>query len=119
MESQLAWGDPDDPLPWDQGRRRGGPSISFPRSTEPVSNGGPLPRTPGLTVCSVEDFIALECFAGRPQELADIANLIGVRPDLSSPALRVSGAYGLSEDFFLFWPPLIPAGKIPRPVCKA
>jgi hypothetical protein len=106
IESQLTWGDPDDPLPWVIRGEVGGvsfdilPQIAGTR----VERGTFLPDL-GITVCSVEDFIALKCFAGGPQDLADIANLIGVRSDLRSIALQVAGVYGLSERLLPFLAP--------------
>ena len=106
VESQLTWGDPDDPLPWViRGEVGGVPFDILPQvAGTRVDRGTFLPDL-GITVCSVEDFIALKCFAGGPQDLADIANLIGVRPDLRTSALRVAGAYGLSERLLSFLAP--------------
>ena len=45
------------------------------------------------------------CDAGGPQDLVDIANLVGVRPDLREEALRIAGIYGQASALVSFLKP--------------
>ena len=100
------WGDPGDSRPWVvRGEIEGVrfdilPQIAGTR----VERGTPLPGL-GVRVCSVSDFIALTCYAGGPQDLMDVANLISVRPDLREEALQIAGDSGISHRLLPFLKP--------------
>lgn len=49
----------------------------------------------GLTVCSLKDLIVLKCYAGGPQDLRDVANLVEVRPDIRSATLILAKEHGV------------------------
>lgn len=121
IESQLTWGDPDVPLPWViRGELGGVPFDILPQvAGTRVERGTFLPDL-GITVCSVEDFIALKCFAGGGPRISRISRTSLVSDPISGllpfgwpePMVSPSG-------FFLFWPPLIPAGRASRSVRTA
>ena len=106
IECLLIQGDQEDPLPWVvRGEIEGVRFDILPQvSGTRVERGIVLPDL-GLRICDVSDFIALKCYAGGPQDLVDIANLVGVRPDLREEALRIAGIYGQASALVSFLKP--------------
>ena len=94
--SEIRSGEVGDPLPWViVGYAEDIKFDILPQMVNTQVKNGVFIEELGLTVCSLKDLIALKCYAGGPQDLLDVANLVEVRPDIRSATLILAKEHGV------------------------
>jgi hypothetical protein len=96
ISSEMRRGEVGNPLPWViVGYAEDIKFDILPQMVNTQVKNGVFIEEFGLTVCSPKDLIALKCYAGCPQDLLDVANLLKVRPDMRSATLILAEDHGV------------------------
>lgn len=98
ISSEMRPGEVGDPLPWVVvGYAEDIKFDILPQMASTRVRHGVFIENLGLTVCSLKDLIALKCYAGGPQDLLDVANLLKVRPEIYSEAMILAEEHGVLD----------------------
>jgi hypothetical protein len=88
IKSEVRFGEHGDPLPWVVCGYIGDVRFDIiPQIANTKVERALLIESFGSSICSLEDLVALKCYAGGPQDLLDVANLVKTCPDIYETAL--------------------------------
>lgn len=95
---KLNFGEPGDPLPWVVSGYVDGVKFDIiPQVAHSSVEKGISIEDFGLSICSLEDLVSLKCYAGGPQDLLDVANLVRVRPEIREAVLSAAEKHGVLD----------------------